>query len=114
RSQVAHQVAMAHLVTLGSWAFLGGTESRQAGIGNPPTYLIGMLFGPAHGTAYGSARRASGMESLAQTPGQLAMAYAEHDKAVHQVLGRVQHDIVRSLPEARYAAMMQVLYQHYE
>jgi len=114
RSQVAHQVAMAHLVTLGSWASLGGTEARQAAIGNPPVYLIGMLFGPAHGAAYAAALRAAGLEAMAQTPGQLASAYANHDQLVHSVLARVQHDIVQTLPDARHAAMLQVLRQHYD
>lgn len=114
RSQVAHQVAMAHLVTLGSWALLGATESRQRGIGNPPAYLIGMLFGPTHGAAYAAASQASGLGVLAQTPGQLALAYAAHDQLVHQVLGVVQHEVVQTLQQARQAAMLQVLNQHYD
>lgn len=114
RTQVAHQVAMAHLVTLGSWASLGGTESRQAAVGNPPAYLIGMLFGVAHGSAYAASLRASGMELLAKTPGQLAQAYANHELLVHSVLGSVQHDIVSTLSQARYHAMMQVLDRHFE
>lgn len=114
RTQVAHQVAMAHLVTLGSWALLGSTQSRQLSVGNPPAYLIGMLFGPAHGTAYTSASGASGLGDLAQTPGQLAAAYAEHDQLVHHVLGSVQHEIVQTLQKARHAAMLQVLTQHYD
>ncbi|WP_397473066.1 hypothetical protein [Pusillimonas sp.] len=114
RTQVAHQVAMAHLVTLGSWAFLGGTEARQASVGNPPVYLIGMLFGAAHGTAYAASLRATGTELLAKTPGQLAQAYANHEQLVHGVLGSVQHDIVSTLSQARYHAMMQVLERHYD
>jgi len=114
RTQVAHQVAMAHLVTLGTWAFLGGTESRQAAIGNPPAYLIGMFFGPAHGAAYAAALRAGGLDSMAQTPGQLASAHAAHDQLVHDVLASVQHRIVETLPQARHAAMVQVLKQHYQ
>ena len=114
RTQIAHQVAMAHLVTLGSWAFLGGTESRQARLGNPPAYLIGMLFGGAHGSAYTASLSATGMELMAKTPGQLAQAYANHEQVVHAVLGSVQHDIVSTLREARYQAMVQVLERHYD
>ncbi|NYT69680.1 hypothetical protein [Pusillimonas noertemannii] len=113
RSQVGHQVAMAHLVTLGTWAFLGGAESRQATTGNPPVYLIAMLFGAGHGSAYAAAKSANGLESLAQTPGKLALAHTEHDRLVHHVLGAVQHDIVNTLPQARYQAMQQVLRRHY-
>lgn len=114
RSQVAHQVAMAHLVTLGSWASLGGTESRQAMVGNPPKYLIAMLFGAAHGSAYAASMRASGLDLLAGTPGELARAYARHDQIVHMVLGSVQHDVVSTLQAARDFAMRQVLSSHYE
>lgn len=114
RTQVAHQVAMAHLVTLGSWAFMGGTESRQAASGNPPVYLIGMLFGAAQGSAYGASLRAAGLEQMAQTPGQLAQAYARHDMLVHSVLASVQHKVVSSLPQARYDAMLEVLALHYD
>src|SRR5690606_17845793 len=49
RAHVGHQLAMAHLVTLGSWASLGGTQARQLATGNPPVHLIAMLFGPEHG-----------------------------------------------------------------
>jgi len=114
RTQVAHQVAMAHLVTLGSWASLGGTESRQASVGNPPKYLIAMLFGAAHGSAYAASSRASGLDLLARSPGQLALAYASHDQIVHTVLGTVQHDVVSSLQSARDLAMKEVLSSHYD
>src|SRR5690606_23197958 len=40
RAQVAHQVAMAHLVTLASWAQLGQAHARQQSIRNPPASLI--------------------------------------------------------------------------
>src|SRR5690606_10657339 len=49
RAHVGHQLALAHLVTLGSWAALGATQARQLGSGNPPAHLIAMLFGPDHG-----------------------------------------------------------------
>lgn len=114
RTQIAHQVAMAHLVTLGSWASLGATQSRQASVGNPPKYLISMLFGTAHGSAYAASTRASGLDSLVRSPGQLARAYAEHDHIVHTVLGTVQHDLVSSLQAARDLAMNQVLSRHYD
>ncbi len=113
RAQVGHQVAMAHLVTLGSWASLGGTEARQLGTGNPPAYLIAMLFGADHGAAYLAASPAAGMESLAATHGSLASAYAAHDRSVHDVLAAVQNEIVASVPQARLAAARAVLGRHY-
>lgn len=113
RAQVGHQVAMAHLVTLGSWAALGGHEARQATAGNPPAYLISMLFGPEHGAAYLAARSAAGFEALAATHGSLANAYAGHDRVVHEVFSAVQDEIVDSLPKVRLAAVRAVLQQNY-
>lgn len=72
RAQIGHQVAMAHLVTLGSWAAFGGTQSRQLASGNPPAHLIGLLFGPEHGAAYLAAGSARGMDAMARTDGELA------------------------------------------
>jgi len=111
RSQVAHQVAMAHLVTLGTWAMLGGTQAQQAATGNPPVYLIAMLFGAGHGAAYAASLGAAGLQQLAQ--GALARAHAAHDRIVHQVLRAAQTDIAHGVPDARMAAMRQVLAQHY-
>lgn len=114
RAHAGHQLAMAHLVTLGSWAALGGTQSGQVGSGNPPPHLIGMFFGPEHGAAYQAARRASGLQTLAAgTHGQLAQAYSAHDSVLRHVLTAVQHDIVSTLPEARRQAMHAVLSANY-
>ncbi len=113
RAQAGHQVAMAHLVTLGSWASLGGTQARQLTGGNPPAYLIGMMFGPDHGAAYLAARQAVGFDVRAGSQGNLAQAYAAHDEAVRNTLSTVQNDVVRGLPQARLAAMRAVLAQNY-
>src|SRR5690606_22254516 len=78
RAHVAQQVAMAHLVTLGSWAMLGGTEAGQLTTGNPPAHLIGLMFGPEHAAAYTAAGRAAGMHDLAREQGDLANAYQQH------------------------------------
>lgn len=113
RAHVGHQIAMAHLLTLGSWASLGAAQSRQLGSGNPPSYLIAMLFGAEHGVAYGAARRASGLDASWRSQGELAQAYAAHDQTVRQLLLVIQDDIVRGLPQARWAAMQNVLSSNY-
>jgi hypothetical protein len=114
RAQIAHQIAMAHLVTLGSWALYANAQGRQAGRGNPPAYLIAMLFGAAHGAAYQSARTAAGpAAALADRNGELAAAYAAHDDVVQRIFGAVQHEVVAGLPGARLAAMQQVLARNY-
>lgn len=113
RAQIGHQVAMAHLVTLGSWASLGGTEARQLSSGNPPAHLISMMFGADHGAAYLSAKKAAGFEARASTQGELAQAYADHDETVRSVLTTVQSSVASSLPQARAAAMRAVLARNY-
>src|SRR5690606_14456203 len=80
RAQVAHQVAMAHLVTLGSLASFAGAEASRAAMNNPPSYVIGMHFGADHAHAYLEALKATGMEHLSLESGALASAYSEHDR----------------------------------
>lgn len=113
RAQIGHQLAMAHLVTLGSWASLAGTQAGQLARGNPPGYLIGMLFGPDHGRAYMAASRAAGFDALARPQAQLAHAYARHDRTVREVLVRVQAQVANGLPDARRQAMLEVLAENY-
>lgn len=113
RAQIGHHVAMAHLVTLASWAHMAGTEAQQLARGNPPPHLIAMLFGSDHGNAYLAAAQASGFRGMAQASGDLGTAYAAHDRTVQQVLGVAQERIVTSLPDARRTAMLTVLNQNF-
>lgn len=109
RTQIGHHVAMAHLVTLASWAHLASTEAQQLSRGNPPPHLIDMLFGSDHGAAYRAAAQASGFSAMAQQGGNLGAAYARHDDVVQQLLGTLQEHVVSSVPDARYHAMQAVL-----
>lgn len=109
RAQIGHHVAMAHLVTLASWAHLSGTEAQQLSRGNPPAHLIGMLFGSGHGAAYMAAAQATGFSAMARQDGELGAAYASHDRVVEQILSVLQQRVVASVPEARYQAMQAVL-----
>jgi len=111
RAQLGHQVAMAHLTALGAWAEFGGTQAQQLTRGNPPAYLIAMLFGSAHGKAYLAAAAATGMQAQVSA---LMQAHARHDQVVHDVLQTVQQRIVQSLPQARRQAILMVLAQHYD
>lgn len=114
RAQVGHHIAMAHLVTLGSWAHFAGTESRQLAQGNPPAHLITMMFGANHGRAYMAAVRASGFIAKASTSGELASAYGQHDKTVSKVFTDVQSAVVNSVPDVRYQTMLAVLNSNYK
>jgi hypothetical protein len=79
RARLGHQLAMAHLLTLGSWAHFGGMQAQRLAQGNPPAYLIGMLFGAGHGRAYLAAAAAAGLNHQTQVGGSLASAFAAHE-----------------------------------
>lgn len=113
RTQAAHQVAMAHLVTLGSWAHFAGTESSRAAMANPPAHVIGMHFGPQHAAAYLAALKAAGLEQSAGEQGALASAYAEHDRLARSVLAEAAGRVVADLARSRDEAMREVVAANY-
>lgn len=103
RTQIAHQIAMAHLVTLGASVSFSHTLATQRRRNNPPARLLSTLFGHDVGLAYGAARA----EPDAQD--RLMRAYAEHDRVVHQVLEAGAALAVAGLPAARERLMRAVL-----
>jgi len=113
RSQIAHQVAMAHVVTLASWAAFGSTQASRLARGNPPAYLIAMQFGPVHGAAYRAASRAAGLAGVGGSHGQLAAAYIAHERTVHDVLATSQEAIVTGLMDSRNHVIREVLALNY-
>lgn len=112
-AQTGHQMAMAHLVTLGSWAKFSATQGKQASAGNPPAYLIGMMFGSQHLQAYQSARRAQVIANIANSGNELYRAFSEHDKAVHEVLQATSLAVKQSLEKARNNAIEKVIHANY-
>jgi hypothetical protein len=109
RAQIAHQVAMAHLITLGSWAKFAATEATQDRRGNPPLHVITMMFGLAHGLAYAGSITASGVDRMTTEGGALTQAFTGHDRVVHDVLERSSSAILRTLAQARIEAMQATL-----
>ncbi len=103
RTQIAHQVAMAHLVTLGASAQFARAMQSQRNRGNPPAGLIAMLFGPDMGLAYQAARAVPNAEQ------RLAEAFGEHDRVVRQVLDATAASAVAGLPASRDRIMNKVL-----
>ncbi|ANN78572.1 pilus assembly protein TadG-related protein [Bordetella flabilis] len=110
RAQIAHQVAMAHLVTLATWTQFGQAERQRLLRGNPPAALIAMLFGPVHGQAYASA--AAGIDGAALVD-EFERAYASHDAHVHQVLAAATRATIADLPASRQRAMQAVVRANY-
>lgn len=107
RAQIAHQVAMAHLVTLATWAQFSDTEAQRRGMGNPPAYLIGSLFGFAAQAAYAAGRSTSGAADDA------VRMYRAHDDLVHDTLLRVARQAVARLPQQRADMLQSVLRANY-
>lgn len=105
RTQLAHQMAMAHVATLAAWADFGSRQATQQGRGNPPAHLITSLFGARHGAAY---RAASALAGQRQGAGW-AQAYARHDSLIHDVLEQVRQATLADLVQTRQDAMAWVL-----
>lgn len=103
RSHIAHQVAMAHLVTLAAAAQYGRALHTQSSRGNPPASLIAMLFGADMALAYRSGQASS------DAPSQLAAAFAQHDRAVHDVLKSAAASAMAGLSASRDRIMRKVL-----
>lgn len=103
RTQIAHQVAMAHLVTLAASAQYGRALHAQRTRGNPPSSLIAMLFGPEMGLAYRAGQASPIVDA------QLASAFAQHDRVVHQVLETAANSAMTELTKTRDRIMQKVL-----
>src|SRR5699024_9416632 len=114
RAHIGHQVAMAHLVTLGSWAQFSYNESNQLASGNPPAYLLSMMFGNEHGQAYMSAAKAAGLAGVASTSGDLASAFRMHNNLIDTVFQHAQKSILNSVPSVRKSIIDSVIKQNYE
>ncbi len=113
RTQIAHQVAMAHLVTLGSWALFAGTEAGRVMAANPPAPVVGLHFGAEHATAYLAAAQAVGLEYRADVHGPMSSAYAEHDRLARSVLASAALRVAQNLFTARNNAMHEIVAANY-
>ena len=112
-AQVGHQIAMAHLVTMASWAKFAATESRQYVSANPPSYMIGMMFGSSHQIAYAASRLATSILSIAERNNELEQRYARHDEIVNKVLLEVAYAIQENFHKTRNAAIQEVIAANY-
>lgn len=113
RAYAGHQVAMAHVITMASWAHFAGTEALRVGVGNPPASLIAMMFGPQHGAAYRAASLATGAQEHALARGSLGRAFRQHDAFGAAVLQPASQAIYSQLPQWRENVIRQVLQDNY-
>lgn len=112
-AQVGHQMAMAHLVSLASWAEWATTQARSLGRANPPAWVIATHFGMKHGQAYMSAAKASLLNQLASPNSALAQQYQRHDEIVEKVLAKVSYAIRDNMFDARDRAIHLILERNY-
>lgn len=113
RAYAGHQVAMAHVITMASWAHFAGTEAMRVGVGNPPASLIAMMFGPQHGAAYQAASLAAGAQSHALISGSFGKAFRQHDAFSTAILQPASQAIYNQLPQWRENVIRQVLQDNY-
>lgn len=113
RAYTGHQIAMAHLITMASWAHFSGTEAMRVQQRNPPASLIAMMFGPQHGIAYEAANMAQGMQRHAQFSGALGQAFKTHDAFTLGLLQPASQAIYTQLPRWREQVIRQVLQDNY-
>ncbi|WP_300647888.1 hypothetical protein [Paenalcaligenes sp.] len=113
RAYIGHQLAMAHLITMASWAHFAGTEAVRVGLRNPPVSVIGMMFGPEHAIAYQSSTLAAGSTQEAGFYRALGRAFAQHDHFAQQVMSPSLLQIRQQLPLWREQVMWQVLQDNY-
>lgn len=93
RTMMAHRVAMAHLLTIASAEKMRLEMSRQATRGNPPVYLIGMIFGSQHATAYAAAKLGPAGQTQ-RGVAELHQAFQAHDKVVHGRLAQARQALI--------------------
>lgn len=98
RTTMAHQVAMAHLLTIASAEKMRREMSIRFTRFNPPVYLIAMMFGPHHAAAY-AASKASVAGSTLSGVHQLHEAFANHDRAITRDLQRARRELLANVEQ---------------
>ncbi|MVW78833.1 hypothetical protein [Bordetella sp. 02P26C-1] len=115
RAQVAHQVAMAHLMTLASLNQFAENLAAVKAAGDPPDWLLQRHFGEEAAAAYRMAHL------LPVATGRLAGSEREligeaihrHDKIVHDVLLKAADGVVGKMRAMRDQTMLRVLRANY-
>jgi len=107
RAQIAHQLAMAHLIGAANAAQFRQKMGQQAQRRNPPPWLIGAFFGPQHSAAYVGAI-SGGLTGQFSQQG-FRDSFLRHERMVHQVLGKVRQQQLQQLSQQQERAIHQIL-----
>jgi hypothetical protein len=96
RTQMAHQVAMAHLITVASALHQAQQMQIQVRRNNPPLYLIGAFFGAHHAAAYAAANLAVPAQSSGALR-HLKLAFQSHDAIIQKQLKSQRELLLKEL-----------------
>jgi hypothetical protein len=108
RTIMAHQVAMAHLMTIASAEKMRLEMSRRVMRGNPPLYLIGMMFGAHHAAAYAASKMGVAGSTLSGV-NQLHEAFKRHDQTLMRDLREARQQLLDSIEPTTHDIVQQVL-----
>jgi hypothetical protein len=110
RAQLAHQLAMAHLVTMASSAKMIGAQAQQAARRNPPATLVGAFFGPTFSTAYLASKTFAQQDKALLL--EMGGAFRQHDQLIHGVIAQTRSALIHQLSHERNQVIEQVLLQN--
>lgn len=108
RTTMAHQVAMAHLMTIASAEKMRREMARRVMRGNPPLFLIGMMFGPHHAAAYAASKVSVAGTSLAGVK-QLHQAFKRHNRQLTHDLVKARQTVFRGVRQQTRAIVTAML-----
>lgn len=107
RAQLAHQIAIAHIIGAATATQYRSKLGQQAQRRNPPPSLIGAFFGPQHSAAYMAALAGGLGDHVSQQT--FRQAFIRHERVVHHVLGRVRTQQIQQLEQQRQEAIERIL-----
>jgi len=108
RTTMAHQVAMAHLMTIAGAEKMRREMAKRVMRGNPPLFLIGMMFGPHHAAAYAASRVSVAGTSLSGVR-QLHRAFKRHNQALTDELKKARQTVLRGMAQESRAIVQAVI-----
>lgn len=111
RTQMAHQVAMAHLITVASALHQAQQMQIQVRRNNPPLYLIGAFFGPHHAAAYAAAKLLVPTQSSGALR-HLKLAFHSHDAIIQKQLKRQRELLINELDNQTQHVIQNTLMQN--
>lgn len=111
RTQMAHQVAMAHLITVASALHQAQQMQIQVRRHNPPLYLIGAFFGPHHAAAYAAAKLAVPAQSSGALR-HLKQAFHSHDAIIQKQLNKQRELLLNEIDNQTQYVIQNTLMQN--